>query len=149
MEGLKSCFMTCQLKSDYHKWIADYVSAFGFSIAPQILELLPIVPQKSAYRMEFWWVFFYRIRDKDKIREYVKFLFGYFPRPNTEIWVDLPKKWQDQIVDFFPDPRLFVLKLFPQQVFVLVGRGSVPSQLTPENEITLYMIFSVNLFHEH
>ena len=48
MEGLKSCFMTCQLKSDYHRWIADYVSASGFSIAPQNLELLAIVPQKKC-----------------------------------------------------------------------------------------------------
>ena len=48
MEGLKLCFMTSLLKSGYHKWIPYYNFALAFSIVSQIIELLPIVPQKKC-----------------------------------------------------------------------------------------------------
>ena len=58
-----------------------YVSAFRFSIAPQIFELLPIVPQKSAYWMEFWLVFYRVPVLLLNVREYLQdctyFLCGY------------------------------------------------------------------------
>ena len=54
---------------------------YGFSIAPQIFELLPIVPQKSAYWMEFWLVFYRVPVLLLNVREYLQdctyFLCGY------------------------------------------------------------------------
>ena len=34
-----------------------FILEFAFSKASKTLELSPIVPQKSAYRKIFWWVF--------------------------------------------------------------------------------------------
>ena len=58
MDGLKLSFMTSSLKSGYHKWMPHYILVLAFSIASQTLQLSPIVPQKSAYRKIFWWIFF-------------------------------------------------------------------------------------------
>ena len=58
MEGLKLCFMTSLLKSGYNKLIPYYIFALAFSIASQIIELLPIVPQKKVRTARYFGGFF-------------------------------------------------------------------------------------------
>ena len=41
------------MNANYQKWTPYYISAFGFTAGSQILELWPIVAEKSAYHMEF------------------------------------------------------------------------------------------------